>query len=158
LDRHLSHNPPFQVLFPSRLPEEEDRASCLSIAAVDVERGLSKLDLTWTSPTPGRYRRYLEYSNRLFEAAPSNGWRGNFLTLLAGVVAAADGTSRRCAPDRAERDLLLFDWNPSGYELPPRSPAASPPRLPPLAPGCIRWRAAELRRARRPRQRPGPLT
>ena len=142
LDRHLSHNPLFQVLFAlQNLPEEEIALPGLSIAAVDVERGLSKLDLTLDlADTREGIAGYLEYSTDLFEAATVERMARHFLTLLAGVVAAADGdVAALPLLTAAERDRLLFDWNPSGYELPPPVPGrvAAQARRTPQAPAVL---------------------
>jgi amino acid adenylation domain-containing protein len=141
-ERDLSHNPLFQVMFAlQNLPEQGLSLPALTISELDVERGLSKLDLTLdlTDSTDG-IAGYFEYSTDLFEAATIARMRGCFLTLLAGIVAAPDRPlSALPLLDRAERERILFGWNPTGYALPPSVPEriAAQARRTPEAPAVL---------------------
>ena len=128
--RDRSRNPLFQVIFTLQdafhtlagpLPLDGVESS-----PVDVETGTAKVDLTvWFARTGSGLRAAIEYSTDLFDTATVRRLIGNFLTLLASIVADPDRpTSRLALLDAAERRCLLVDWNattapyPSHLRLP----------------------------------------
>jgi amino acid adenylation domain-containing protein len=141
-ERDLSHNPLFQVMFAlQNLPEQGFSLPGLTVSELDVERGLSKLDLTLDlTDSKDGIAGYFEYSTDLFEPATIARMRGCFLTLLAGIVAAPDRPlSALPLLDRAERERILFGWNPTGSALPPSVPEriAAQARRTPEAPAVL---------------------
>jgi amino acid adenylation domain-containing protein len=141
-ERHLAHHPLYQVMLNlQNLPPAALALPGLAVAGLDVERGLSKLDLTLELIETGReIAGYLEYSTDLFEAPTIARMSGHLLTLLAGI---ATDPGRRVAElpllGAAERHQLLVDWNPHGYEARPAVPAlvAARARRAPDAPAVL---------------------
>ncbi|MEA2690743.1 MAG: hypothetical protein QOJ16_130, partial [Acidobacteriota bacterium] len=141
-ERDLSRNPLFQVLFAlQNLPPQEVSLPGLTLGEMDVERGLSKLDLTLDLADNGcGVAGYFEYSTDLFEAATIARLAGHFLTLLAGIAADPDHpVAELPLLARTERQRILFGWNPEGYEPRPAVPGriAAQARLTPTAPAVL---------------------
>ena len=121
-ERQLSYNPLFQVVFVlQNLPEEVVQLPGVTSEEIEVPRDLAKLDLTLElferrEGVAGR----LEYSTALFDAGTARRLADHFLTLLGAIVADPDrGVRDLPLLSVAEREDLLFGWNPKGYELPP---------------------------------------
>ncbi len=114
-ERHLSHNPLYQVLFVlQNLPGGAVELPGVELAGLAVERGLAKLDLTLEmAERDGIFAGYFEYNTDLFDRATVARMAGNFLQLLAGI---ADGTERPLGElpllTPQERRRALGEWNP----------------------------------------------
>ena len=141
-ERHLAHHPLYQVMLNlQNLPPAALSLSGLAVGALDVERGLSKLDLTLELiETGGEIAGYLEYATDLFEAPTIARMSGHLLTLLAGIAAdPGRGVAELPLLGAAERHQLLLAWNPHGHGPRPAVPAliAAQARRTPDAPAVL---------------------
>ncbi len=116
-ERHLSHNPLYQVLFVlQNLPGGGAvEIPGVELAGLPLERGLAKLDLTLEmAERDGVFSGYFEYNTDLFDGATVARMVGYFLQLLAGI--ADGGIERRIGElpllSGEERRRALTEWNP----------------------------------------------
>ncbi|MEA2603268.1 MAG: hypothetical protein QOF89_4260 [Acidobacteriota bacterium] len=120
-ERHLSHNPLYQVLF---VLQNVPGGGAVAIPGarlgnLPLERGLAKLDLTLEMMEhEGVFSGYFEYNTDLFEAATVSRMVECFLQLLGGIIdgSTAGGADRPVGelalltPEQRQRALV--DWNP----------------------------------------------
>src|SRR6185295_17302641 len=115
-ERHLSHNPLYQVLFVlQNLPGGAVEVPGVELGGLPMERGLAKLDLTLEmAERDGVFSGYFEYNTDLFDRATVARLVGNFLQLLAGI--AGGGIERPLGElpllTAEERRRALAEWNP----------------------------------------------
>jgi len=116
-ERHLSHNPLYQVLFVlQNLPGGGAvELPGLRLGTLPLERGLAKLDLTLEMMEhDGVFSGYFEYNTDLFERATVERLAGHFLQLLGEIAGGgADrplGELTLLTPE--QRQQALTGWNP----------------------------------------------
>ena len=115
-DRHLSHNPLYQVLFVlQNTPGGSVELPGVRLGNLALERALAKLDLTLDMVERGDvFAGFFEYNTDLFERATIARLTEHFLQLLAGIVADPDrrvGDLPLLTPE--ERRRALVEWNPA---------------------------------------------
>ncbi|ARU63054.1 hypothetical protein CBW65_20300 [Tumebacillus avium] len=122
LDRDLSRNPLFQVMFVMQnmppLPRQgEDE---LELEALEVERGTSKFDLTLTIiPTGEGWAASFEYKTSLFTRATIRRMCGHLLMLLQGIADNPDQTLDDLPILSAEEEQrILIEWNDTAVPFP----------------------------------------
>ncbi|HVR96249.1 MAG TPA: amino acid adenylation domain-containing protein, partial [Thermoanaerobaculia bacterium] len=111
-ERHLSHNPLFQVMFAlQNAPFGGIELAGLEAAPLDVELPTAKFDLglTFTEVGDGLAVE-LDYATDLFDAVTAQRWAGYIETLLAGLAAEAS-VSDLPLLSVPERHQLLAEWN-----------------------------------------------
>jgi amino acid adenylation domain-containing protein len=141
-ERQLAHNPLVQVLIAlQNQPPEEIALPGLAVGTMAAERGLAKLDLTLDlTETGAEIDGYLEFSTDLFEFATAARMAEHLLQLLSGILADPE---REIADlpllSTAERQRILYGWNPAGYSLRPPVPGliAAQARRTPEAPAVL---------------------
>jgi amino acid adenylation domain-containing protein len=114
-ERHLSHNPLYQVQFVlQNLPGGAVELPGVELASLPIERGLAKLDLTLEMvERDGQFSGYFEYNTDLFDRATIARIAGYFLQLLAGIVGGIDRPLGELPLlSREERRRALAEWNP----------------------------------------------
>ncbi|PLZ94164.1 non-ribosomal peptide synthetase [Fischerella muscicola CCMEE 5323] len=121
LDRDLSYNPLFQVMFVlQNVPIPSPKLSDISITCQEGENGTAKFDLTlFVADTDHGLVVTAEYNTDLFNADTIHRLLGHFQTLLTGVVNNPD----QCIADlplltAPEKQQLLVDWNDTKTEYP----------------------------------------
>ncbi len=143
-ERHLSHNPLYQVLFVLQNVPGGGAVELpgVRLGHLPLERGLAKLDLTLeVVESGGAFSGYFEYNTDLFEAATVARMVECFLELLGGIVAGgADrpvGELALLTPEQRQRALI--DWNPRFSGAPGLVPEriSEQARLTPDAPAVL---------------------
>ncbi|HEX8559851.1 MAG TPA: amino acid adenylation domain-containing protein, partial [Pyrinomonadaceae bacterium] len=112
--RDASRNPLFQVMFAlQNTPEPAFGQSELVASPFEVKTGRAQFDLTLdAAEADGQIQCSLVYNTDLFDARTVRLMAERFRVLLEGVAADA-GRAISALPllTRAERRLLLFEWN-----------------------------------------------
>jgi len=119
--RHLGHNPLFQVLFIfQNTPRPASELMGLTLRALEVDPQTAKFDLTLELvETPQGLSGWLEYSTDVFEAETIARMATHFQTLLEGIVAnPAQRLSWLPLLPAEERHRLLVAWNDTAAEYP----------------------------------------
>ncbi len=113
-ERHLSHNPLYQVLFVfQNVPGGAVELPGLRIGSLALERNLAKLDLTLDMvERGGGFAGFFEYNTDLFDRDTVVRLSGCFVQLLHGIV-ADPGRPAGELPllTTRERRRTLVDWN-----------------------------------------------
>ncbi len=117
LERDLSHNPLFQVMFAlqNTLLEAQELPD-LTLGVMDVENATAKFDL-WLSITEisGGLAGTLEYNTDLFDATTITRMLGHFKRLLETIIAAPwQRISDLPYIIEPEEQQLLVTWNATG--------------------------------------------
>jgi amino acid adenylation domain-containing protein len=121
LERNLSHNPLFQVMFALQNAPQEDLAiSGLTVSPLRVETGTAQFDLSLNIvETEQGLIGSLNYSTDLFESATITRMVGHFQTLLEGIVANPNQRLGDIGLLTArERQQLLVEWNDTHTDYP----------------------------------------
>ncbi len=115
VERQLGVTPLFQVLFAlQNLPDQRIELPGLSLAPLDVRKGVAKFDLTLAvSGDAGGFTAALEHRAALFDGTTAE----RILQHLEAVLAAAVADPWRRIGDfslatAAERHQILWEWNP----------------------------------------------
>ncbi|MFL6236839.1 MAG: amino acid adenylation domain-containing protein, partial [Thermoanaerobaculia bacterium] len=124
-EREAGRNPIFQVVLTlQNQPRPALAMGGLALAAVGVETGTAKFDLTFSwSEEEGRLWGSIEHSAALFDGATAERLGRHFGTLLAGA-AANPGLNLWELPllDAAERRQTLVEWNRTALAYPSETP------------------------------------
>ncbi|MFP4099132.1 amino acid adenylation domain-containing protein [Coleofasciculus sp.] len=121
LERNLSHNPLFQVMFALQNAPQEDLAiSGLTVSPLRVETGTAQFDLSLTIvETEQGLIGSLNYSTDLFESATITRMVGHFQTLLESIVANPNqGLGKIGLLTAKEQQQLLVEWNDTHTDYP----------------------------------------
>jgi amino acid adenylation domain-containing protein/non-ribosomal peptide synthase protein (TIGR01720 family) len=114
LERDLSYNPLFQVMFVlQNAPISELELPSLTLNPLGVETQTAKFDLTLSMDITDRGLLGIwEYSTDLFDAATIARMTGHFQTLLESIVAQPERSISQLEllPPR-EQQQLLHEWN-----------------------------------------------
>jgi amino acid adenylation domain-containing protein len=113
-ERHLSHNPLYQVLFVfQNVPGGTVELPGLRIGSLPLERNLAKLDLTLDMvERGGGFAGFFEYNTDLFDRETVVRLSGCFVQLLQGIVADPGRPAGELPLLTAqERRRTLVDWN-----------------------------------------------
>jgi amino acid adenylation domain-containing protein len=116
-ERHLSHNPLYQVLFVfQNVPGGMVELPGVKLGGLPLERGFAKLDLTLDMvERGGGFAGFFEYNTDLFDRETIARLSGHFLQLLRGIVVDPGGPDRPVGElpllDVEERRRTLVDWN-----------------------------------------------
>jgi amino acid adenylation domain-containing protein len=113
LERDLSRNPLFQVMFAlQNVPQTEMRLADLQMSIQRVESGTAKIDLYLSIEDAELLKCTLEYNTDLFDSSTARRMLGHFKNLLEDIAASPD---RRLSElkllDEAERNQLVVRWN-----------------------------------------------
>src|SRR5215216_131933 len=123
-ERHLSHNPLFQVMFIlQNAPLPELKLGDVTLSQLPNDSGTSKFDLT-LDLTEGRegISGHVEYNSDLFDAATIVRFIEHFQLLLAGIVESPDThVSRLPLLSESEQHQLCSSWNEPVAELKPET-------------------------------------
>ncbi len=121
VDRDLSYNPLFQVMFVlQNVPIPSPQLSDISITCHEGENRTAKFDLTlYVEDKEQGLVATIEYNTNLFNADTIDRMLGHFQTLLSGIVSDPD----QCIADMpiltaSLQQQLLFDWNDTKTEYP----------------------------------------
>jgi amino acid adenylation domain-containing protein len=120
LERDLSRNPLFQVMFAlQNVPRPEPRLADLQMSIERVESGTAKVDLYLSIEDAEQLKGTLEYNTDLFDAATVRRMVGNFKNLLQDIAADAN---RRLFElkllDEAEQNQQVVLWNDTRTDYP----------------------------------------
>jgi non-ribosomal peptide synthetase component F len=134
-ERHLSHNPLFQVMFVlQNMPGSGGTAADAAAAAAapppgPAQPGTAKFDLSLAlAESADGIAGAFEYNTDLFDAATIARMAGHFRHLLDAIVAEPDLPIGRLALlSAAERRQILHDWNDTAA-----APAAAATTVPEL--------------------------
>ncbi|MFP4120964.1 amino acid adenylation domain-containing protein [Coleofasciculus sp.] len=121
LERNLSHNPLFQVMFALQNAPQEDLAiSGLTVSPLRVETGTAQFDLSLNLvETEQGLIGSLNYSTDLFESATITRMVGHFQTLLESIVANPNqGLGKIGLLTAKEQQQLLVEWNDTHTDYP----------------------------------------
>jgi amino acid adenylation domain-containing protein/non-ribosomal peptide synthase protein (TIGR01720 family) len=117
-ERHLGHNPLFQVMLAcdSAAPGDAVARPVRAASPLAGETGSAKFALGFeVEDAPSGIGGVLEYGADLFDRCTITRLLGHFETVLAGLVAAPGlPLSALPLPSGAERHQLLHEWNDSG--------------------------------------------
>jgi amino acid adenylation domain-containing protein/non-ribosomal peptide synthase protein (TIGR01720 family) len=116
LERDLSYNPLFQVMFVlQNAPISELELPDLKLSPLGVETQTAKFDLTLSMDTKDRGLVGIwEYSTDLFDADTIARMTAHFQTLLESIVAQPEQSiSQLSLLSSAEQQQLLLEWNNS---------------------------------------------
>lgn len=128
-ERHLSHNPLFQVMFslqntptmprPAAAPVR-DSSAAPSQTAPQVTLGTAKFDLTLSmAETADGLMTSFEYNTDLFDHETITRMMGHFRTLLKGISAAPEQrVSDLPLMTETERGQILNEWNDTKTPFP----------------------------------------
>jgi amino acid adenylation domain-containing protein len=113
LERDLSRNPLFQVMFAlQNAPRIEMRLADLKMSIQRVETGTAKVDLYLSMEDAEDLKGTLEYNTDLFDGSTARRMVGHFKNLLEDIVVNPDRClSELTLLDQAERNQLLVHWN-----------------------------------------------
>ena len=120
-ERSLSHNPLFQVLFSlQNAPRKKFELSGLQLKPLEVAGNTAKFDLSlFLVETPEGLRGRMEYNTDLFDEATIARLLEHYQVLLEAAVAdPALTVAELPLLSSSERDLLLHDWNSTGFDYP----------------------------------------
>ncbi len=126
-ERHLSHNPLFQVMFAlQNAPLEPIDLPGVSLAPLAMEMATAKFDLGLTfAEADGGLAAALDYATDLFDGATASRMAGHVLTVLAGAAAnPGHRISELPLLTAAERHQLLGEWNDTPATAEPRDVVA----------------------------------
>ncbi len=121
IERSLSYNPLFQVMFTIQNPLQSDRArSSLTTSSPALDLGAAQVDLEWeVIETDAGLQTRLIYSADLFEPSTIARLAEHFQILLHSIVAdPQQPLSRLNLLSEAERERLLMTWNASQAPYP----------------------------------------
>ncbi|MUG92150.1 amino acid adenylation domain-containing protein [Scytonema sp. UIC 10036] len=113
-ERHLSHNPLFQVMFAlQNAPQETLTLPGLQLQLLNPPTTTAQFDLTLVmEETDAELRGAMEYNSDLFDATTITRILRHFQTLLEGIVAAPEQRlSNIPLLPSDERHQLLVEWN-----------------------------------------------
>ncbi|HEX3131789.1 MAG TPA: condensation domain-containing protein, partial [Thermoanaerobaculia bacterium] len=113
-ERHLSHNPLYQVLFVfQNVPGGVIELPGLKLGGLPLERGFAKLDLTLDMlERGGVFAGFFEYNTDLFDRETVARFSGHFVQLLRGAVADPNrAVGELPILSEEERRRTLVDWN-----------------------------------------------
>ncbi len=119
LERDLSHNPLFQVMFVlQNAPMPTLELSGLTVSLLEVESGTAQFDLTLSlEEQPEGLRGWFVYNTDLFNADTIARMAGHFQTLLEAIVAnPQQPVSELPLLTAAERHQLLVELNDTQAE------------------------------------------
>lgn len=121
LQRDLSRNPVFQVLFALQNAQTDElRLPGLTLSALSLETRVSKFDLSLTLMETGQgLEGALEYNTDLFDAATVCRFFTHFQRLLGEAVADPDqriSELQLLSPE--ERQRIVVDWNRTDAPFP----------------------------------------
>jgi amino acid adenylation domain-containing protein len=120
-ERHLSHDPLFQVmLILQNTPAPSLHLPHLSITPVEIDTATAKFDLTFDlAEGPQGIGGWIEYKTDLFDAATVARIGEHFRTLLEGIVRdPAQRIGELPLMNAAERRRLLVEWNDTQVDYP----------------------------------------
>ena len=120
LERDLSRNPLFQVMFVlQNTPTLTWNLPDLTVNVTELDNGTSKFDLTLSmTETEGKLTASLEYNTDLFDAAWAIRMLGHFQTLLESIIAnPQQRISALALLGEAERQQLVA-WNQTQVNYP----------------------------------------
>lgn len=126
IERNLSHNPLFQVMFTFQEAYLENfTLPGLTFSALNFEQTDALFDLTlMVREYTDKLVCIFEYSTDLFDAATMERMSGRFQTLLGGVVAQpTEKLARLPVLTEAEKQMLLVDFNQTAMPFPQDKPA-----------------------------------
>ncbi|MBH8554249.1 amino acid adenylation domain-containing protein [Nostocaceae cyanobacterium CENA357] len=115
IERDLSYNPIFQVLFAlQNAPKKQLHLSGLTVNYLNADNKTAKFDLLLSMEEgESGLTGSLEYNTNLFEAATITRMVEHFLTLLAGIVAnPQQHISNLPLLTQEQQQQLLVEWNP----------------------------------------------
>jgi len=121
VERNLSYNPLFQVMFVlQNTPMQPVQLPGLTLTPLDIEVDTAMFDLrVELSDKSDGITGIFEYNTDLFEASTIERMAGYFKTLLQGVVA---GPQQRISElpllTEAERHQILVEWNDTEVDYP----------------------------------------
>ena len=121
LERDLSRNPLFQVMFVlQNAPISALEFRGLSLTPLEVHNGTAKLDLTLAlEETSEGIKGGVEYNTDLFEAATITRMVGHFQTLLESIVANPEQHLWDLPLlTAAEQHQILVEWNNTQIDYP----------------------------------------
>ncbi|BAY66402.1 amino acid adenylation [Calothrix brevissima NIES-22] len=121
LERDLSHNPLFQVMFVlQNPPSQEFKLPGLSLRFLEQEQQTAKFDLTLSmQERDSGIQALFEYKTDLFDAATISRMVGHFQTLLESIIVHSNQKLTDLAIlTEAERHQLLFEWNHTQVNYP----------------------------------------
>lgn len=121
LERSLSYNPIFQVLFGlQNMPRQAFQASGLRVERSPVHQAMSIFDMSWFAwETDDGVLLRVEYDTDLFEDATIVRALGHYQKLLEGIAAHPDSRiSEVPLLAEGERHKILVEFNQTGAEFP----------------------------------------
>ncbi len=121
LERSLSYNPLFQIVFVlQNVSGEVTTLGDVSLQRIEIERTSAQFDLTleMTETTDG-LQGCLEYNSDLFEPVTITRMAGYLQILLEGIVSnPAQLIGELPLLDAAEQHQLLIEWNATSHPFP----------------------------------------
>jgi amino acid adenylation domain-containing protein len=121
VERSLSYNPLFQVLFALQNASSETlELSGVELEGVAVDAGTTIFDMGWQlHEDDGQYKAHIEYKTGLFDEATVRRMAAAYRSLLRAIVADPDRRVWEYAfvPDE-EREQVLVEWNRTEREVP----------------------------------------
>ncbi|MBG9687406.1 non-ribosomal peptide synthetase, partial [Bacillus mycoides] len=122
VERDLSHSPLFQVMFMFRnIMTFEKKLSGLHLQEIDIDRDVSKFDLTlFVEEEKDELQGIFEYNEDLFNESTISRMAESFCTLLEGIVTNPEESIKKLPiMSSEEQRKSLVDWNDTtkGYPL-----------------------------------------
>ena len=120
-ERHLSHNPLFQVMFAvQNAPMEDLQLKGLQLSRLELEYKTTRVDLEWhVWEHPQGLEVMVAYATDLFAHQTIQRMLGHFQTLLSGVVANPQASLKQLPLLSAtEQQQLLVHWNDTSADYP----------------------------------------
>ncbi|MBE9167115.1 amino acid adenylation domain-containing protein [Pleurocapsales cyanobacterium LEGE 06147] len=120
-ERHLNHNPLFDIMFAlQNAPEEELKLPNLTLSSISEESQTAIFDLSLDMfESSSQLKGALEYSTDLFEASTIERMVRNFQVLLEAIVTEPEKPlSELSLLSKEERHQLLVEWNDTETEYP----------------------------------------
>jgi amino acid adenylation domain-containing protein len=113
LERDLSRNPLFQVMFAlQNMPQTETRLADLQMSIQRVESGTARVDLYLSIEDAEQLNGTVEYNTDLWDGSTVGRMVRHFENLLEDLVANPDRrVSELRLLDQAECNQLIVDWN-----------------------------------------------
>ncbi len=114
-ERHLSHNPLYQVLFVfQNVPGGTVEIPGVKLGNLPLERGFAKLDLTLDMiERGGVFAGFFEYNTDLFDSGTIERLAGSFVRLATAILADPECAQGELPLLTAEeRRRTLTEWNP----------------------------------------------
>ena len=120
-ERHLSHNPLFEVMFAYRDSDVVERPlPDLDITVLDLDNGMAQFDLTFSVDSSSeQFHCSLNYNEDLFLPETISRLLAYWQVLLAGLVADPDspiGLLPLLTPDQIQQTTVA--WNDTAVSLP----------------------------------------